>query len=413
MAKTSEPNGDYLGKMVNEAFERLTGARLTVDGLDYILCEKLGVGGQGWAYSANLDGQTEADYVIKLLLDQNVEELDRAFRELKSGDLDHPNLVKPLGIGSNPDKLVGILYERVYGPNLKYLIDTKVPLESNKILRWGIQLAEALAFVHSQGVIHRDVKPSNILIDQATQTLKLTDFGLSVDINDDDSLTRTGGVVGSMAYLSPEGVLTGTVSFQSDIYSTGILLHELVTGNRIRSTKQITVTDRELAKVISCCIQRELRDRYGSAEPVRDDLEAILNGKPAKHARKLLGRKSRRKACKNAALLLLVGLVGVAVLRGFVFPASDSSTPETTESEAAEDSPPKFRLNFRPDAQGYQPFRLLDDDDTPEPVPSYEYVNFMFNMLFDSIHRNAPREEDSIEQEEPAEPSTDSTDTTP
>lgn len=392
MSTTPDKNRDFLHVMVDEFFEKLVGERLTLDGNEYVLCHKLGAGGQGMAYTARLADNDSEDYVAKILFDRDGVELDRAFREIDFADLEHPNLVKPLGIGSNPDRLVGIVYRRVHGPSLQEYLKQTGPLPMKTVLAWGMQLADVLAFLHGQGIIHRDVKPSNILVETESQTVKLTDFGLSVNLYDRDSLTQVGRVVGTLEYLSPERISSGVISPQSDIFSLGIVLHEMATGNRLREVTQIAVADPEFAKVISCCLQPDQSDRYASAELLRDDLESLSIGKPAANARRMINRKRCWFGFKIAASLLVAGFLGVAIFRGFGTPNPE---PDLSETESL----PESRLNFRPDAQGYQPFRLLKEEDIPKPMSPYEYTDRMVDILLMGSKTKAEDESEKSDKE--------------
>jgi tetratricopeptide (TPR) repeat protein len=170
------------------------------------------------------------------------------------------------------------------------------PLYFRNVARIGVQAAEALAYAHSQGVLHRDVKPSNLLID-AAGTVWLTDFGLA-KIEGMDDLTGTGDIVGTLRYMAPER-LHGGVDARSDVYGLGVTLYELLTlraafdeTDRIRLTRQIAgdepirprLIDREIPRdletIVLKAMGKEPVRRYASAANMAADLQRFLDGRP-------------------------------------------------------------------------------------------------------------------------------------
>ncbi len=153
---------------------------------------------------------------------------ERFFREAQSaGRLNHPNIVAIYDAGEEHD-LAYIAMEYLKGQDLSAHTkpDNLLPIET--VIDIGIQCAEALDYAHSQGVVHRDVKPSNIMYDPATGQSKLTDFGIARIT--DSSRTRTGVVLGTPNYMSPEQALGDKVDGRSDLFSLGIVLYQLVSG---------------------------------------------------------------------------------------------------------------------------------------------------------------------------------------
>src|SRR5699024_4168443 len=121
-----------------------------------------------------------------------------------------------------------MVMEYVDGPNLKEYIQKNSPLDLNEIIRIMDQILSAVALAHKHNVIHRDLKPQNILMDKCSN-IKIADFGIAVALNQ-SSITQTNSVMGSVHYMSPEQTRGGMVTKQSDIYSLGIILYELITG---------------------------------------------------------------------------------------------------------------------------------------------------------------------------------------
>lgn len=165
------------------------------------------------------------------------------------------------------------------------------------VARIGQQMAEALSYAHSQGVLHRDVKPSNILLDDRGSAW-LTDFGLAKVAETNTALTESGNVIGTIKYLAPES-LSGKTDERSDIYSLGLTLYELLSGRaafdstdraellNLILTKEATelsklvpTAPRDLVTIIHKSIEREAAQRYQTANELADDLQRFLNDEP-------------------------------------------------------------------------------------------------------------------------------------
>ncbi|MFT3879549.1 MAG: protein kinase [Gemmatales bacterium] len=206
-----------------------------------------------------------------------------------------------------------------------------------KIAQWGIHAAEALAHAHSKQMLHRDVKPSNFLIDEHDQ-LWLSDFGLAKVI-DDTELTKTGEVIGTLRYLAPER-LTAEATVRGDIFSLGATLYECLTlepiypgADRVQLMEQINrcritplrqlkpAVSNDLAVILHTAMEKNPQDRYLHAQELADDLRRYLNGEPIlarKVSRFYRLRKfvsQNRKLVGTAAaivFLLLAGIVGTS-----------------------------------------------------------------------------------------------------
>ena len=122
-----------------------------------------------------------------------------------------------------------IVFEYVEGENLKQLVERIGPMPVDRVLELGIQIAEALAFAHAHDLVHRDVKPQNVLIDSAGDA-KVTDFGIARSLDVERGVTQTGTVMGTSNYLSPEQAAGKPVTQATDVYSLGVVLYELLTG---------------------------------------------------------------------------------------------------------------------------------------------------------------------------------------
>lgn len=180
------------------------------------------------------------------------------------------------------------------GTTLQTRVQSEGPLKLEEILRLGMQTARGLAAAHAQGLVHRDVKPSNILLDGSVERALLTDFGLARAV-DDASITRTGMIAGTPQYMSPEQARGGSVDARSDLFSLGCVLYFLSTGHppfRADNSYAILrlITDEEprsireinpaipdwLCYVVQKMMAKKPEDRYASASEVADQLEACL-----------------------------------------------------------------------------------------------------------------------------------------
>ncbi len=198
----------------------------------YRLQHEIARGGMAVVWSAE-DTLLERDVAIKLLHPQfatDVEFLERFRREARAAArLSHPNIVPIYDVGEDPSSRAPfIVMELVDGGNLKDRIRRSGQLREDDIRAIGATLAGALDYAHGRGIIHRDVKPQNILLG-SDERARLTDFGIAQAITG-SGLTRTGAVMGSVHYIAPELVRGRPASPQSDIYALGAVLYEMATG---------------------------------------------------------------------------------------------------------------------------------------------------------------------------------------
>lgn len=197
----------------------------------YVIVEEIGQGAMGVVYKA-VDPLIDRTVAIKTInLDLSKEELasfeKRFQREVQSaGKLNHPNIVTVYDVG----RTEGVAYmamEFLEGKELREILDSGVVLPIEKVMHIATQVAEGLGFAHEHGIVHRDVKPSNVMV-LKNGLVKITDFGIAQM----SSATRTmsGMVMGSPKYMSPEQVVGQAVDGRSDIFSLGIMLYEMLTG---------------------------------------------------------------------------------------------------------------------------------------------------------------------------------------
>ena len=195
----------------------------------YELEDVVGTGGMSSVYRA-FDTLLERHVAIKILHDQygaDDDYAERFRREARAvAQLSHPNIVTVIDRGEEDGRQY-IVFEYIEGDNLKALVSNG-PLPVDEALDYGLQVARALDFAHKRGLVHRDVKPQNVLLTEEGQA-KVTDFGIARSL-DVQGVTQTGTVLGTSDYIAPEQARGEEVDQKTDIYSLGTVLYELLTG---------------------------------------------------------------------------------------------------------------------------------------------------------------------------------------
>ncbi len=265
----------------------------------YEVLEQIGAGGMAIVYKAK-DLLLNRVVTIKVLREQfsSDEEFIRRFRReaQSAASLSHPNIVSVYDVGKEGD-IEYIVMEYVEGRNLKEIIREYAPLTTEQSINLGRQITEAIQNAHENHIIHRDIKPHNILV-TADGHAKVTDFGIARAVSS-ATVTHTGDIVGSVHYLSPEQAKGLQINEQSDIYSLGIILYELVTGKvPYEGETPITVVlkhmndqpvlpskinpriEKEFEAVIMRAIAKTPEKRYLSAKELLADLNNIQAGRP-------------------------------------------------------------------------------------------------------------------------------------
>lgn len=266
----------------------------------YVILSELGRGGMAVVFKAHqpdLDRLVAIKVLFGAVLQQRF--IERFQAEARAvAKMNHPNVIRIFEVGEQS----GIHYlvmEYIQGMDLLAYLHEKKP-SFNEVVELVNQIAEALAYCHRQGIIHRDLKPTNILMRGTTPIV--IDFGLAkaVDPNLNVTLTLSGEVVGSPAYMSPEQAQGQSVGTHSDICSLGIIMYELITFKNPfldpRSLHQTALNaikaepvplrymtpwlDADFAAIVNTCMAKELRDRYQSIELVLKDLYSYRNGLP-------------------------------------------------------------------------------------------------------------------------------------
>jgi tRNA A-37 threonylcarbamoyl transferase component Bud32 len=214
----------------------------TILGTRYTLTRRIAVGGMGEVWAAT-DTVLDRPVAVKLLnpgLSQESDFVERFRAEARhTAALQHPNIATVFDYGED-DGTAYLVMELVPGQPLSQIIAERAPLSGQETVAILIQAATALAAAHAGGVVHRDVKPANIMV-TPDGTAKLTDFGISRAV-DSVPLTQTGQVLGTAQYLSPEQALGQSATAASDIYALGVVGYEMLTGERPFDTGSVVST---------------------------------------------------------------------------------------------------------------------------------------------------------------------------
>jgi serine/threonine-protein kinase len=197
----------------------------------YEVEELVGAGGMSSVYRAH-DRLLDRKVALKVMhqhYGEDPEYVERFRREARSvAALSHPNVVTIIDRGEHGGRQF-IVFEYIEGENLKQLIQRRGPAPVKTALELAKQIAQALSFAHQQGLVHRDVKPQNVLLN-GDGCAKVTDFGIARSLDVQHGVTQTGTVLGTSDYIAPEQAQGQTVDEQTDVYSLGVVLYELLTG---------------------------------------------------------------------------------------------------------------------------------------------------------------------------------------
>jgi serine/threonine-protein kinase len=261
----------------------------------YRLEARIGAGGMSTVYRA-LDETLQRKVAIKLMnreVASDSDLLERFRREARAvAQLSHPHIVGVIDASEDEGRPY-IVFECVDGETLKERIRRRGRLPIPEAVAYAIEIARALGAAHARHIVHRDVKPQNVLIDEEGSA-KVTDFGIARTL-DEDGLTADGRVLGTTDYVSPEQALGQDVTGQSDLYSLGVALYEMVTGEvPFKGDSQVAVAMKHvreelpdvqakrgevsaaLASVIDTATAKRLEDRYHDADEMIADLEEVL-----------------------------------------------------------------------------------------------------------------------------------------
>jgi eukaryotic-like serine/threonine-protein kinase len=333
----------------------------------YELEELVGAGGMSSVYRAH-DVVLERHVALKVMHEQlttDGDHVERFRREARlAAQLSHPNIVTVIDRGEQEGRQF-IVFEYVEGENLKSLIVREAPLSEREAVELALQIADGLAFAHAHGLVHRDVKPQNVLLTEDGRA-KVTDFGIARSIVVQRGLTQTGTVMGTSDYISPEQARGGPVDACTDIYSLGAVLYELLScevpfpGDNFvtvamrhlnEPAPSVRVLRPDVSPRLDAAIRRAMAkdpdDRFPTMEAFATELRASLaepNGGGAvgpadqtlvvpRRRRRLRPRRAPRAPMERPSIWpLILLLAGLAVLAGifaavFAFTGSPTDFP--------------------------------------------------------------------------------------
>jgi hypothetical protein len=305
----------------------------------------IGQGAMGAVYLA-VDTKAGGHVALKLLTPElSVDERfrQRFMREAElDASLDHPHVVPILSFGEEDGRLY-LAMAHVQGTDLRELLGREGPLEPTRALDLIAQVADALDAAHAADLVHRDVKPANILVAQVAdgEHAYVCDFGLARHMSSVSSLTGDRGFVGTLDYVPPEQIAGGPIDRRADVYSLGCMLYECLTGERPfereselalvyahlndpppRATDVRSELPEGLDGVIATTLAKEPEDRYASCGELAAAGRAALAGKPFRRS----SRRRRRLLVATIAVIAAAaaGITGVLAVRG------EGSKPSTT-----------------------------------------------------------------------------------
>ncbi|MDR7869894.1 MAG: Stk1 family PASTA domain-containing Ser/Thr kinase [Tissierellaceae bacterium] len=266
----------------------------------YEIIEQIGGGGMAIVYKAKCH-LLNRFVAIKILRNEFLDDEDfiRKFKRESqaAASLSHPNIMNIYDVGVQEldgKQIHYIVMEYIKGKTLKELIKEKVKLSLDETINYSIQILEALRHAHLNHIVHRDIKPQNIMINE-DNIIKVTDFGIARAATS-STLTTTSNVLGSVHYFSPEQARGGYTDEKSDIYSLGIVMYEMITGKlpydgetpisvALKHVQENIIPPREvdstipvgLESIILKCVQKRQSDRYDNVGSVISDLKSLKN----------------------------------------------------------------------------------------------------------------------------------------
>ena len=322
-------SGESVSKPSSEEIPNIPGFEIT---------RILGQGGMGTVYLAN-ELSLQRKVALKLV-SQGVagsQSLRTRFEsEVKSlATLQHPNIAQLFSAGQH-NQTPYFVMEYVDGPTLTEY--AKTPMDGKDAAEFMVLVCEAIDYCHQQGVLHRDLKPSNILLTPEHQP-KIADFGLAKTIDSDNSSTRTGEILGTPGYMSPEqasGVVKN-LDRRCDVYGLGAVLYRLLTGRApfdaaqpfqtvmmvlsnepVLPRKLVPNVPTDLEIICLKCLEKKPSDRYASAKELKDDLVLFLDEKPIKARATSSFRKCLKWIKRNPTATVAITSVVIAILGAIV-----------------------------------------------------------------------------------------------
>lgn len=296
----------------------------------YKITGELGEGGMGIVYRAE-DTKLQRTAALKFLppeLTRDQEARERFVHEARAASaLDHNNICTIYEIAETEDEHVYISMAYYDGESLKDKIKHE-SLKYEEAVDIAIQVAKGLSKAHSQGIVHRDIKPANIMITN-DNVAKILDFGLA-KLTGQVRLTRTGATMGTVAYMSPEQTQGEEVDFRSDIWSLGVVMYEMFTGElpfqgEHEQSMMYSITNKEpypmrklrpdlpdpLEQIVATTLAKNPEERYQNIDDLIDDLESVLEGMEPLKTR---ARRFRKQILGIRQQVFFIGVVAIAIL---------------------------------------------------------------------------------------------------
>lgn len=298
----------------------------------YELLDEIGRGGMGVVFKAR-HKELDRLVAIKMILASHLatpEQVERFYHEARAAaKLTHPQIVGIHDVGQTHGQHYFAM-DFVSGPSLSQLL-ADGPLDPTQAARLVFAVARAVSHLHGQGIVHRDLKPSNVLLDEEGRP-RVTDFGLAKMLQSDGRMTRTGAIVGTPGYMSPEQASGrgGEVGPLSDVYALGAILYELLTGRPpfqgetpLDTLVQVLEGEpprpshlregipRTLELICLKCLERSPQNRYMSASALADDLDRFLRGEQVEARRAGIWQHLRRWARGKPALASRLGTMAI------------------------------------------------------------------------------------------------------
>ncbi|PUB80108.1 MAG: serine/threonine protein kinase [gamma proteobacterium symbiont of Ctena orbiculata] len=263
------------------------------------LIEEIGEGAMSIVYKA-FDPEINRTLAIKLLRGEVATDPEYRYRFLQeakaAGKLTHPNIVTIFDVGE-VEQGPYIAMEFLEGRTLEEMMESKAPISIREAVVYGIQLAEALDYSHNRGIVHRDVKPGNIISPDDGHTIRITDFGIAhVDSPNKEHRTRMGAVLGTPQYMSPEQVEGFPVDGRSDLFSLGVILYQLITGEKPFVSETLTsllmkivqedpapIKDKKgeiphsLIKIVEKLLNKKPEQRFQTGKEVASELRSVVH----------------------------------------------------------------------------------------------------------------------------------------
>ena len=260
----------------------------------YAIQSELGRGAMGVVYKATDTAleRTVAVKTVNMALERDGAEKYEArfYQEARAaGSLNHPNIVTVYDVGKEGN-VAYMAMEFIEGAELRSLLAEGRPLPVSQAVSIASQVAEGLAYAHEHGVVHRDIKPANIMV-LGDGPVKITDFGIARMRANNDELTQSGMMLGSPKYMSPEQVIGKRADHRSDIFSLGVILYEMLTGNAPFSGENVTALMYQIVNfappapsavnpavpellnfIVAKMLAKPLEERYQNAQELANDL---------------------------------------------------------------------------------------------------------------------------------------------